>query len=159
VDTLAADIDGRLLSFRDLNDLTVGTVGTVKGITTPKRINVSLDVGGQLVVGSGAGEDIRTDKVLTGTRTLTLKADGGVREQTGSGAAASQLILQGTGVGTFDLSDSSNQVPNLIATIQGDLDFRTQRFVTIGRPSAGPDEIGISTNAGNVRIWTGVGVT
>ena len=55
VATLAADLKGALL-FHDLNGVTVGTVGTIKGITAQNR-DVTLDLGENPTIASGAGED------------------------------------------------------------------------------------------------------
>jgi hypothetical protein len=145
VATLAADVHGEL-SFRGLNDLTVGTAGQVKGINT-HNYRVSLDAGKSLIIGSGAGEDIDgvDGKVL-------LKAGNGVREKAGSG-----IVTKGglglRGVGTFDLTQSGNRVRSLaIAKIDGNLDFLASGALTIGLD---PKETAIETNGGNVKITTG----
>jgi len=143
VATLAADLKGALL-FHDLNGVTVGTVGTIKGITTQNR-DVTLDLGENLTIGSGAGEDINV-----GSAKLTLKPGaGGAVEKDGSGVMAGALQL--SGAGTFDLTQPNNQIQTLLATIDGDMYYRDRSALAIGN-GTGP---GISTGAGNVQIQTG----
>jgi hypothetical protein len=150
VATLAADIVGSL-SFGDLNDLTVGTVGPVKGITTHYNkvkpvTDVRLNVLGRLTIGSGAGEDLQA---ASGGKVI-LAAGDGVLEETGSGIVAGGLGLQGAG--EFNLSQPRNHVKTLFAEIRGNLDFHNTGALEIG---SSPDHVGISTGGGNVRITTG----
>jgi hypothetical protein len=144
VATLAADVHGQL-SFRDLNDLTVGTVGQVKGINTNNH-RVRLDAGESLIIGSGAGEDIDA-----GGGKVILKGDDGVREETGSGIVTNEGVGL-LGQGTFDLTRSDNKVKSLLAEIDGNLDFRASGALTIIKNGEKP---GISTHGGNVKITTG----
>src|SRR5262249_1304431 len=130
VATLAADVQGSL-SFGDQNDLTVGTVGRVKGIRTrpngvPFGNSVTLDVLGKLTIGAGDGAAI---DARHGAPVL-LKAGGGVLEQAESKIEAGSLTLQGAG--KFLLGQSRNHVEVLFAMIRGDLDFHELALLQIG---------------------------
>jgi hypothetical protein len=141
VDTLAANVAGTL-SFRDLHDLTVGTVEGIYGITNDRH-DVTLEVGGQLTIGNSI-------KALS--QTITLIADGGVLER---GGGVVGFILRLEGLGTFDLSSAANYLAHghLFAEIRGNLYFTNNvGGLYIGD---GVAPIGISTGGGNVWIKAG----
>jgi hypothetical protein len=146
VATLAARVGGKL-SFQDLHDLTVGTVG-FDGIDA--NSGVTLDVGGQLTIdsyihtGTGSADD-----------TITLIADGGVRETLTANLSAENLRLEG--LGTFDLRSNRNFLHgDLFATIQGNLSLTNNGSLTIGD---GVAPVGISTGGGDVWIKSLQGLT
>ena len=107
VDTMAADNIGAL-SFGDKDDLTVGTVGGVSGITTSNPL--TLDVSGLLQSGP-AGEAITTSS------TLNLRARG-------IGAADTPLNLdfKGTAAGSLKVTTSGQGAAgNIYLNNAGDL--------------------------------------
>lgn len=144
VDTLAVDITGPL-SFNDSDDLTVGTVDGTIGIDSAGN-DVTLTTGAQLGIGDGAGQDI----TALGATVVLNTTSGGVLQQDNSVVVAANLELLGTG--TFDLSETGNDVDVLAASVDGALTFNNADDLRIGSVN-GTD--GIFSNSNNVLLQAG----
>jgi hypothetical protein len=138
--TLAGNPTGAV-SYRDTDALTIGTVAAAAGLSAP---TVTLQTGGLLTIGGGAGEDI------TSPGAVSINA-GGVTELAGSGIVAPSLHLAGTGAFQLDprvgTSTSPNDVTTLTATIGGPLVYSDATGVTIGDGTTG-----ITTGGSSVAI-------
>ena len=116
VDTVAANNIGAF-SFTDTDDLTIGTVGTVRGITTSNPL--TLDVSGLLQSGP-AGE------AIAASSTLTLKARGIGRADT-----PLNLNFTGTAAGSLSVTTSGQDAAgNIYLSNQGNLNTSVLNFNT-----------------------------
>lgn len=144
VNTLAAAVNGAV-TFTDANTLTLGTVLGTAGINSIGN-NVTLNTGGTLTIGNGAGEDI----IATAARVVLNPTTGGVTELAGSTVLSNELLL--TGAGTF-LLDQANDVNTVAAGINGDLTLVDIDDLTVGTVLA---TAGIATAGHDVRLQASV---
>jgi large repetitive protein len=151
VDTLAVVTTAGSVTFTDSDDLTLGTVAGVAGITTAGG-DVTLTTNGQLTLGTGLGEDL----TALGATVCVMTGVGGMTQQAGSVITASDLYL--TGAGIFTLTEA-NDVNVLAAQLTGagsSLHFNDVDELTIGTVCG---FAGVSTNSGNVTLTTGSLIT
>ncbi len=145
VDTLAASYAGVFTPFQftDSDGLTIGTVDSVAGITSAGG-DVILSTGGQLVIGTGLGQDIN---VAGAASIVTLNvASGGATEAAGSSIIAPVLTLRGNG--DFLLDDAGNDLIVIAGLVNGTVNFTDANTVQTG---SGSDSIGFlnGLSAGN----------
>lgn len=142
---------GQSFTFHDINDLTIFRipgVGGVVGLTTNGG-NVTLDVGGRLILG-GTGEDI-----LAAGATVSITVGNGFNEGASSTITAGQLVLLGTG--DFALSEQNN-VDVLAANINGNLAYTDVNGFSVGTVAgtvgitSSDDDIKLAISAGNLTI-------
>jgi len=141
VDTVAANTTDAV-SFRDTDDLIVGTVNTV-GITTTND-NVSLQTGTTLTI---------NDDIGIGAGNLTLNAGGAVTQGAGDTIIAAGLELLGTG--PYTLTDSGNDVDTIAANTTDAVSFRDTDDLIVGTVNT----VGITTTNDNVSLQTGTTLT
>ncbi|MBF0400039.1 MAG: filamentous hemagglutinin N-terminal domain-containing protein [Magnetococcales bacterium] len=159
VDTLSADISGSGASFtfKDVDDVTIGSVNSRNGITTQ---------GGQVIVmASAASSSTAGNLVLSGGATLNTTASSGsrgditLRSDKGTVTESAGSVVTGNGLQFYtsdsvDFTAGSHDLKNLSAYITksgASLSFTQAGSITIGTV----DGIsGISTNSGNVSVTT-----
>lgn len=127
VNTLAADILGEIY-FRDIDDLTIGTItgtphGDISGIDVDPA-DVTLVMPGLL--------SINAPIISPGTR-VTLHTGGAVQAP-GTFIIASELVALSFGPSTanFDLFQAGNNVATFAANVGGSLDYRDNDVFTVG---------------------------
>ncbi len=135
VGTLAANTTGTI-SYRDQDDLTVGTVTTAGIITV--GTNVRLRTGGALAI---------TNPINVGTADLTLEA-GGVVVQTAAITAGGLELL---GTGPFNLTLATNNVARLAANTTGAISYRDANGLEVGTVNT----VGITSTDDAVSLQTG----
>lgn len=152
VDTLAANVNGSV-TYTDAGDFSVGTVLATSGMTTANN-SASLSSGGRITL----------DQALNaGTGAISLVATNGVTQNGGATLTGSTLTL--TGVGTFDLQESTNNVDSIAAAVSGSVLYHDADNLAVGvtgvNVTGATPDISIATDGaltltGNVR---GVGGT
>lgn len=143
VDTIAAATDGSI-TYRDVDDLIVGTATTV-GITTTSD-DVQLTTGTTLLI----DDDIN---LVAGD--LGLDAGAEVTQNAGDNIAASGLAL--TNVGPFTLTNTGNAVTtiaaNTAATANNTINYVDTNSLVIGSVTVlGATTTGITTTGDDVRL-------
>lgn len=138
VNTFSANLTNGFIQFANNQNLTVGTVNGINGITnTNGTTQLYLDGGGQkLTLAQGINSG-----------TVYLRANGGVN-QTGGNVIANNLNFAG---GSVVMNQSGNDVNTLSANINGNLSFTDVDTLTVGKVY----DAGITTNNHDVTIKTG----
>ncbi|MEW6486099.1 MAG: hypothetical protein AB1423_16050, partial [Pseudomonadota bacterium] len=158
VDTIAANITGGDLYFRDTDGLNVGSatdprpgspLGTTNGITTGGN-DLALLTGNTITINQPIN-------VGAGVVMMNTTA-GGVNQVAGAITGASILLI---GTGTFNLPLNTNDVDTIAANITGALTYHDADGLTIGsvtdpRPAGTPTN-GITATSGNVIVEAGKG--
>lgn len=144
VDTLAAETQGAVI-FRDIDDLTVGSVTTlamtVSGLTT--TFDTKLITGGNLHL---------AEAVDLGPNNLLLNVDGTVTQSTGGTIQAAGLALLVTGSTTLD---QANHVDTLAAETQRTVLFHDIDDLTVGSVTCGSTTITGILSTFDTRLVTG----
>ncbi|MDO8304482.1 beta strand repeat-containing protein, partial [Herminiimonas sp.] len=137
--TLAANLSNGTLRFANNQNLNIGTVNGVNGVTnTAGTTQFYLDGGGQTLT---LAQNVNSSNVY-------LRANGGVN-QTGGTITANTLALAG---GAATLNQAGNNVNTLAANINGALSYTDTNRVTIGSASG---INGITTSNHDVTLTTG----
>jgi len=157
VNTLAADIDGTL-TFRDVDDLVIGTVTNTVAATTTSGITTLNDdvkltiVNGNLTIGDNV-DTAGLDDISLGSGDLTLNVTGAVTQTTGNALFANGLLLFGTG--TVTLNEVTNNVDTLAASYNGTIAYTDSNALVIGTVTDNPTGMaasGISTSNDDVKL-------
>src|SRR5439155_1379550 len=143
VATLAASIEGPL-SYRDVDDLTVGTVGTVSGITSS---------GFDVKLATTAGALSIEAPVSLGAGDLTLKINGDVSQTSAGGITAAGLQILGSG--TVRLDSATNNVTTLAADHTGSISYTDADSLSVGSVTDTAMAMSVSTT-GIARGSTGL---
>jgi len=170
VNTIAADVTGAL-SYVDKDALTVGTVGTTKGINTGGN-DVTLTTGGDLTIGTGAPEAITaigktvtlnvTGKIKDGNDAVTGEYKGGNPEIIAGKASlnASAGIGSGTNALEMELSNFSGAGTNGQLEASGGTGgvYLTNKNTTVpqGLEIVG---FGVTTTGGDIFVMSGSPLT
>ncbi len=118
VNTIAANTGGAI-SYRDTDDLTVGTVITT-GITTSND-NVTLQTGTTLTI---------NEAVSIGSGTLTLNSGGAVTQGASGDITAASLELQGAG--SVTLTNLTNDVDTIAGSTSGTVKYVDATALDVG---------------------------
>jgi hypothetical protein len=144
VTTLAANTTGTI-QYRDANNLTVGSVGAISGIT-PGNNDAALTTGGALTI---------TQAINTGAGNLGLNASGAVTQAGAGTITANGLNLQGTG--PYQLTNVGNDVVTLGGTTIGTVQYTDASSLAVGAvPAVGtlPAAPGLTSTSGNISVTT-----
>ncbi|MFN0054364.1 MAG: beta strand repeat-containing protein [Planctomycetales bacterium] len=154
VDQIAVSIGGagESLTFRDVDDLEVGTVDSVVGVSTNN---------GDVLLAAGGGLTI-SEAVAVGTGTARLVASGNITQgASGAIASASLGVRQDSAAGgNVILTNAGNDVNTLAAfnaASGGEVRLQDADDLTIGAVAASSDALfaattGVSTNNGDVLL-------
>ncbi|MBI1346897.1 hypothetical protein GC163_11480 [bacterium] len=157
VNALAANIDGTL-TFRDVDDLVIGTVNNTVAMTTTSGITTANDdvkittVNGNLTIGDNVGT-AGQDDINLGTGDLTLNVTGAVTQLAGDAILANGLLLFGTG--TVTLNETTNNIGTLAASYDGAIAYTDSNALVIGTVTDNPTSVtasGISTSNDDVKL-------
>jgi len=150
VDQLAV-INSSTTTFSDKDDLTIGTVDGVVGITTTDDdVKLSTTVGNLVI----------DDDITLGSSDLTLNINGTVTQNSGDVITANGLQLLGTGA--VNLDDANNDVSFLAVSHSGTVSYRDLNGLTIGTvtdTSMGTTTTNGITNDADVKLTTGGSLT
>lgn len=139
VNTFSASLTNGYIQFANNQNLTIGTVNGVSGITnTNGTTQFYLD---------GSNQKLTLEQNINSGNAY-LRATGGVN-QTGGTIKTNSLALVG---GAVNLNQTGNDVGTLSANINGDFSYKSTKTLTVGSASG---VIGITTNNHDVTINTG----
>ncbi|MEW6486100.1 MAG: hypothetical protein AB1423_16055, partial [Pseudomonadota bacterium] len=151
VGTIAANIAGGDLYYRDATGLTVGSVQDPVTLITYNGINTGgndlyLQTGGALAINQA---------ITAGAGTIELNSGGGVTQA--AAITGTNLLLMGTGI--FDLRNAGNNVTTIAANVTGDIYYNDADTLTVGsvtdpRPAGAPTN-GITTGGNDLYLQTG----
>ncbi len=131
VDVLAADISGQSFTFNDTNDLTIGSVGDIAGITAVDTVALS------------AAGDLTLDEAIS-SDAVALSAGGQIG---GDGSVTANRL--GLRADTVSLPNSSD-VDVLAAEIRsGDFSYQDGNGLTIGQVG---DIVGLNVSDGSAEL-------
>lgn len=151
VDTFAANVTGPV-TFTNSGAFSVGTLGATSGVTSGGS-SVSLASGDRITLDQG---------INAGAGAVSLVATDGVLQNTGAAIFGGTLTL--TGVGTFDLRETTNDVDSIAAAVSGSVLFTDANDLTVGvtgvnvtgaTPGVDLAANGAMTLTGNVRAVGG----
>ena len=154
--TLAANVTGAV-AYRNLNALTIGTVGSTEGITTTDdNVTICL-INGNLTLAESISTRLAGE--TTGiVRLQTLDTTGSITQSSGNVTAASLGLRAGSGGISFN--SASNDVDVLAATTTGTFSFVDADGFTLGTVTAlgcfTPDVTGL-TVGGDLEICVTTG--
>ncbi len=151
VDVIAAEVDDPI-SFRDANDVAVGTITTSKGTTT--GITTTDD---DTIIRTGTTLSI-DDDVSLGAGDLELNSGAGTTQVAGDTIAAGGLQLLGTGPYTLD--DGGNNVDRIAANTGDGATYTDSDDLIVGSVTTATGTTnGITTTDADVTLQTGTGLT
>lgn len=144
VDTIAANTDGSI-SYRDLDNLIVGTATTV-GITTSGD-DVQLTTASTILI---------DDDIVLGLGDLGLDAGAAVTQNAGDNITATGLAL--TATGPFTLTNTGNNVTRIAGNSANIIHFVDANTLSVGAINVlGNTTTGITTSNDDVTLQTELG--
>jgi hypothetical protein len=133
------------------------TANTGGGASSVSLQNIATGSGGTITVNARAGSlNQAAGKLSTGTGTIVLETSGSGATTQASSASLStkQLLLQGTGTGSFTLASTTNSANVLAASTNAQLIYTNSKALQVGTVNGMP---GIDTGGNNVTLTTTAG--